>query len=192
MEDPPADERADPVDGSRPPEFDALTPPGELLRGERTRDDFLDAVLQLDVPTTVDEVARLADHGPDAAREYLDWFERMGIVERVTDAPATYRRNREYLAWRRVQRLRSEYDPEELVEALEAASRRDRDFAEEFGVESPASVAISEYAAATDRPIEDVWETLSEWKTVRRRIDLLERALEPTDDESAGSRRSVA
>lgn len=191
MDDPPADVRADPEEESLRPDFDTLTPPEELLHGERTRDDFLDAVLQLDVPATVDEVATLADHGPDAAREYLDWFERMGIVERVTDAPATYRRNREYLAWRRVQRLRSEYDPEELVDALESASGRDGDFAEEFGVESPTAVTISEHAAENDRTVEDIWETLSEWKTVRRRIELLERALEPTDDGSTDSRRSV-
>lgn len=192
MKKPASGDRADASEVADSPDFHALTPPEDLVRGERTRDDFLDAVLQLDVPATVEEVASLADHGTDAAREYLDWFERMGIVERVTDAPATYRRNREYLTWRRIQRLRSEYETEELVETLESESQRDRDFAEAFGVESPAAVAISEYAAANDRSVEDVWETLSEWKTVRRRIELLERALGPTDDGSPGYRRSVA
>lgn len=192
METPAPEDRADGPEDAEGPDFDALTPPAELVRGNRTRDDFFDAVLQLDVPATVEEVASLAEHGTDAAREYLDWFKRMGIVERVTDAPATYRRNREYLAWRRVQRLRSEYEPEELVDALEAESERDRDLAAAFDAESPSAVSISEHAAATDRSVEDVWETLSEWKTVRRRIELLERALEPTDDGSASSRRSVA
>ena len=84
-----ADERRD------PPDFDALVPPEELVSGDRTRDDFFDAVLGLDSPGTAGEIADLAGHGVDAAREYLEWFERMGIVTQVTDAPATYERNQE-------------------------------------------------------------------------------------------------
>nr|WP_256398385.1 hypothetical protein [Haloarchaeobius litoreus] len=62
--------------GTEPPDFDTLTPPEELVRGDRTRDDFFDAVLALDAPTTVSDVAELAGHGVDAAREYLEWFEQ--------------------------------------------------------------------------------------------------------------------
>jgi hypothetical protein len=57
-----------------------LNPPEELVRGDRTRDDFFDAVPALDSPATVSDVAVLTGHGVDAAREYLDRFERMGIV----------------------------------------------------------------------------------------------------------------
>ena len=59
------------------PDFDALTPPDKLVRGNRTRDEFFDAVLTLDSPTAASEVAERAGHGVDAAREYLEWFERM-------------------------------------------------------------------------------------------------------------------
>lgn len=166
-----------------PPDFEALTPPEELVRGDRTRDDFFDAVLALDSPATANDVADLAGHGVDAAREYLAWFERMGVVTRVTDSPATYERNQEYLDWRRVQTLRQEYATDELLDFLETESERVETLQREFDVESPDEISISRYASGTDRSIEDVWERLAAWQTARRRIALLERALstEPGD-----------
>lgn len=175
----------------RPPDFDTLTPSDELVRGERTRDDFLDAVLALHSPATVDEVADLAGHGVDAAREYLAWFERMGIVTRVTESPATYERNEEYLQWRRIQRLREQYSADELLTFLQEETERDQSYADEFDVESPESVSISAYASDTGRSLEDVWEDISMWKTTRRRITLLERALTTSSDGSAGQRTAV-
>ncbi|MEF8783469.1 MAG: hypothetical protein V5A39_04945 [Haloarculaceae archaeon] len=180
-----ADERRD------MPDFDALIPPEELVSGDRTRDDFFDAVLGLDSPATAGEVADLAGHGVDAAREYLGWFERMGIVTRVTDSPAMYERNQEYLNWRRVQRLRNQFDDDELLDFLEGAVEKDESFAETFDVESPDAVAITAHAADTDRSVETVWREVSAWKTTRRRISLLERALQ-TDSDGAASQRTVA
>lgn len=184
--------KANAEDRSAEPDFDALTPPDELVRGERTRDDFLDAVLQLSAPATVDEVADLADHGPDAAREYLEWFERMGIVKRVGDDPATYRRNREYLVWRRAERVRDRYEPDEIADMLAVEVDRADEFERAFGVSHPDRVRVSSHAAETDRSVEDVWERLCEWHTTRRRIELFERALSTGDDSRSGRRRSVA
>jgi len=166
-----ADERAE------PPDFEALTPPEELVRGDRTRDDFFDAVLALDSPATANDVADLAGHGVDSAREYLDWFERMGIVTRVTESPATYERNQEYLNWRRVQKLRQEHTTEELLDLLKTESKRAETLEREFDVESPDKISVSRYASKTDRSIEEVWERLSAWQAARRRVALLERAL---------------
>jgi hypothetical protein len=105
MEEPDADRRADPDERAERPDFDALTPPDDLVRGKRTRDDFFDAVLGLDSPATASEVAERAGHGVDAAREYLEWFERLGVVTRITETPATYERNQAYLNCRPVQSL---------------------------------------------------------------------------------------
>ncbi len=174
-----ANERAE------PPEFDALTTPEELVRGDRTRDDFFDAVLGLDGPTTAGDVAALAGRGVDAAREYLEWFERMGIVTQVTESPATYKRNQSYLNWRRVQRLRENHTSEELLGYLQTELKRTEEFEDEFGVTTPGEISIAEYAAATDHSIEEVWERLSSWKTARRRVTLLERAL--TAESSEGT-----
>jgi predicted ArsR family transcriptional regulator len=185
MDEPCRELRADTGEEGETPAFEDLTPPAELVTGERTRDDFLDAVLGLDNPATADEVAELADHGTDAAREYLEWFERMGIVTQVTDTPATYRRNPEYFQWRRVQQLREEYETDELLDLLEQASDRDQSFAEEFDVETPEAVSISEHAAETEQTVESVWEAVAAWQTTRCRIALLERALATGSDESA-------
>lgn len=192
MKEPDADLTAGREERAEAPAFDALVPPEELVRGGRTRDDFLDAVLGLDEPATVGEVATLAGHGRDAAREYLAWFARMGIVERVSDSPVTYRCNREYLSWRRVQRLREEYEPEELVDRLEAAAERDREFAERFDADRPEQVRIADRAAATGASVEEVWEQVSAWRTTRRRVALLEEALATGDDGPGGRQRRIA
>ena len=192
MKEPNADLTADAGERDEAPDFDALVAPTDLVRGERTRDDFFDAVLQLDGPATIEEVATLADHGRDAAREYLDWFARMGIVERVGDSPATYRLNREYLVWRRVQRLRSEYEPAELVDHLETETERDREFAATFGVDHPDRVRVSAQARETELSVEETWRQLSAWRTTRRRIDIIERALSQRDDEATGGEPRVA
>lgn len=178
MEEPRSELKAGAGERRDVPDFDELVPYGDLVGGNRTRDDFFDAVIGLDSPATANEVAELAGHGVDAAREYLEWFERMGIVTRVTDSPATYERNQEYLRWRRVQQLRNQYDDEELLAFLEAAAERDESFAEEFGVESPDAVSIATHASDAGRSVESVWREVSAWKTTRRRISLLERALQ--------------
>lgn len=190
MDEPRPELKADTDEIEDPPDFDALTPSEELVFGDRTRDDFFDAVLGLDSPATVREVADRAGHGVDAAREYLEWFERMGIVTQATESPATYQRNREYLTWRRVQRLREQYRPDDLLTFLQTEAEREKDYAEQFGVEAPDAVSITAHAAATERSVEDVWEDVSAWKTARRRIDLLERALtvgsgDPADQHTA-------
>jgi len=182
---PTTDERRD------APDFDDLVPPDELVSGDRTRDDFFDAVLGLNSPATASEIADFSGHGVDAAREYIEWFERMGIVTQVTDSPATYERNQEYLHWRRVQMLRNQYDDDELLSFLEDATERDESFAETFDVESPNAVSIAAHAADTDRSVEAVWREVSAWKTTRRRISLLERALQTNSDSTAGRRTVV-
>ncbi|SFS98048.1 DUF7342 family protein [Halostagnicola kamekurae] len=159
------------------PDFDSVPAPEDLVRGDRARDDFFDAVLALDSPATANDVADLAGHGVDAAREYLNWFERMGIVRQVTESPATYERNQEYLNWRRVQTLRNEYATEELLDLLRTESERAETLAEEFDTAVPADISIARYAEGTDQSIEAVWERLTAWQTARRRVALLERAL---------------
>jgi hypothetical protein len=191
MDEPHDELKADEDERAEAPDFDVLTPPAEVVRGGRTRDDFFDAVLGLDSPATAGEVADLAGHGVDAAREYLEWFERMGIVTRVTESPATYERNREYLDWRRVQNLRQAYTAEELLEFLKTESERLDTLKREFGTESPTEISIAQYAAETDQSIEAVWERLTTWRTARRRVELLERALRTESGDAADLKSAV-
>jgi hypothetical protein len=191
MEEPREELKADADEYAEALDFEALISPEELVRGDRTRDDFFDAVLALDSPATANDVADLAGHGVDSAREYLDWFERMGIVTQVTDSPATYERNQEYLNWRRVQKLRQEYVTEELLDLLKTESKRAETLEEEFDVESPDQISVSRYASETDRSIEAVWERLSAWQTARRRVALLERALTTESGDGANIQSAV-
>lgn len=181
MQTPPDDLKADPTERETLPAFETLLPPEAIVRGERTRDDLFDAVLQVHDPATVTEIAGLAGHGPDATREYLEWFERMGIVKQVGTSPATYRLNREYLIWRRVERVREEYAPTEIIDHLATEADRESEFAAAFDAESPEQVRLTEYATETGQSIEDAWQQLSAWRTTRRRIAILEQAL-PADD----------
>jgi len=191
MEEPHEELKADADERAEAPDFEALTSPEELVRGDRTRDDFFDAVLALDSPATVNDVAELAGHGVDSAREYLEWFERMGIVTQATESPATYERNQEYLNWRRVQKLRQEYATEELLDLLKTESKRAETLEREFDVESPDAISVSRYASETDRSIEEVWERLSAWQTARRRVALLERALTTESGDGADLQSAV-
>jgi len=179
MEQPQSSMQAD--SDEQPLDFDALAPVDDLVAGERTRDDFFDAVLGLDTPATASEVAERAGHGVDAAREYLAWFERLGIVTRVTNSPATYERNASYLEWRRVQRLQREHTSDELLDQLRTATEAADAYAAEFDTATPDDVSIASHAADTDQSVDAVWESLSMWRTARRRIDLLERALAAGD-----------
>jgi hypothetical protein len=191
MEEPRAELKADADERTEAPDFEALASPEELVRGDRTRDDFFDAVLALDEPATASDVAELAGHGVDAAREYLEWFEQMGIVTQVTDSPATYKRNQAYLNWRRVQKLQQEYTTEELLDLLKTESERVETLESDFEAESPDNISISRYASETDRSIEDVWERLSAWHTARRRVALLERALMTESGDSTDLQSAV-
>ena len=191
MEEPSAEIRQDSEKEDDRRDFGALTSPEEAVRGDRTRDDFFDAVLGLDEPATASEVAELAGRGVDAAREYLEWFERLGIVTQVTETPATYRRNQEYLNWRRVQHLQKEYSPDELVTFLKTETEREEIYSERFDAESPDAVSITATASATGQSVQDVWEDVSAWKTTRRRITLLERALTKRRGDAANERTAV-
>ena len=191
MEEPRPELKADDDERDKAPDFDALTPVEDLVRGDRTRDDFFDTVLGLDSPATAGEVAELAGHSVDAAREYLEWFEQMGIVTQVTESPATYERNQAYLNWRRVQTLRKEYAPEELLDLLKVESERTETFEREFNAMPPDDISVTQYARETGHSIEEVWERLSAWKTSRRRILLLERALTTESGDGANLQSAV-
>ncbi|WP_226040671.1 hypothetical protein [Natrinema sp. DC36] len=191
MDEPNSELTASAEERAESPEFESLTPPAEVVHGDRTRDDFFDAVLGLDSPATVGDVAEYAGHGVDAAREYLEWFNRMGIVTRVTESPATYKRNQEYLNWRRVQRLRDRHTTDELLDYLTAETERDEEYSEVFEAGSPNAVSIVARASETGRSVEEVWEDVSAWKTTRRRISLLERALRTDSGDSTAQRTAV-
>lgn len=114
-----------------------------------------------------------------------------GIVTQTTESPATYVRNRDYLQRRRVQNLRRTYTTSELVSFLDTEVDREADLAAAFDADRPGAVSISARASSTDTSVEEVWETLAAWRTSRRRIALLERALRTDTDNAADASSAV-
>ncbi len=180
MKTPPDDGRA--TDDEVPPDIEALEDPGELLEGERTRDDFLSVALQLREPTRIAEIAEWAGRGEDSAREYMRWFESIGLVRRASDDPERYETNQSYLYWRRVDRIRSNYRDIEIVERLQGVLDELDEFRERYAAARPGEIDVVPTARERDVDVEDVWGDVSRWKTLLARRNLLEDALDREQD----------
>lgn len=171
---------------SEPPEFDIAEEFESALSDAPTDERVYRVALQLYDPARVTDVADRADCAPDTARRHLQRLAEIGVVERVTDDPATYRRNESYFEWRTRQRLAG-LSMSELRDRLETLTTRERAFRERYDAESPAEVDA--LAHAEYETLEEVWLDLSEWQTVRQRIERLEavRRRRTSDSVSSGS-----
>ncbi|MDB2276591.1 hypothetical protein PM022_19120, partial [Halorubrum ezzemoulense] len=92
-----------------PSELDELKSPDTLLRDGPIRERLLDVVVGLRTPTKVSTIAKRADCGTETARDYLEWFDEMGMVHRHNGRPVRYERNDSYFQWRRIDQIREEY-----------------------------------------------------------------------------------
>lgn len=162
------------TDDESPPDLDDLESPDVLLKGGSIRERLLDVVTGLRTPTTVSDIADLADCDTETARDYLEWFDEMGLVHRHDGRPVRYERNDAYFQWRRIDRIRDEYSEQEIIEALSDAIERIEAYREQFGTDDPDAVSLVE--ASQNMATEDAWEALSEWETLERRASLLDAA----------------
>lgn len=160
--------------GESPPDIDELESPDSLLQGGPIRERLLDVVTGLRTPTKVSDIADLADCDTETARDYLEWFDEMGMVHRHDGRPVRYERNDAYFQWRRIDRIRKEYSEQEIVEALSDAIEQIEDYRAQFDAGDPDAVSLVE--ASQDMATEDAWEALSEWETLERRATLLDAA----------------
>ncbi|SEP28733.1 hypothetical protein SAMN04487948_13412 [Halogranum amylolyticum] len=163
-----------PAESEEPPEFDAWESPEELLKSGPTRERMLDVVMQLREPTKVSAVAERADCDTETARDYLEWFAEMGIVRELPGRPVRYERNNSYLQWRRVEQIRGQYSEGEIVERLKETVDAAEKYRERFDVESPDEVSLVDQTG--EQSVEDIWEAVSEWKTLEVRAALLDAA----------------
>lgn len=142
--------------------------------GRSVRDRVYETVVQVYEPATAAEVAETARCSEGAAREHLTWFAERGIVEAVEGRPKRYRRNRAYFDWKRANDLRREYTDAELGTRLEELVERERVYRERYDADSPDEVHITE--AADYDAFHEVWADVSDWKTLRHEMRLVERA----------------
>ncbi|TKX51740.1 hypothetical protein EXE42_18105, partial [Halorubrum sp. SP3] len=73
-----------------------------------------------------------ADCGTETARDYLEWFDEMGMVHRHTGRPVRYERNDSYFQWRRIDQIREEYSEQEIVDALDDTITQIEDYRAQF------------------------------------------------------------
>ena len=159
-----------PVD--RPPEgFDLAAGFEADLESEPADERVYRVSLQLYDPAGVSDIAERASCAPDTARRHLKRLADIGVVEVVSESPLTYARNGSYFEWRRRNRLEG-LSRDELRERLADLTDRETAFRERFDAASPTNVDAFEHANYDD--LNDVWLALSEWHTVRERIERLE------------------
>jgi predicted ArsR family transcriptional regulator len=168
------------------PTFDVAEGFDEAISDAPADERVYRVALQLYEPARTADVADQAACAPDTARRHLQRLAELGVIERVTDDPATYQRNDAYFEWRRRQRL-ADCSMDELQDRLETLTARERTLRERYDADTPADVDA--LAHADHDELEDVWLDLSEWQTVRNRIERLEvvRRHRTSDSSSSGS-----
>lgn len=173
-----------PTDSSPQSEFDLATAVETDLAEAPADERVYRVVLQLYDSTPVATIAERADCAPDTARRHLERLVDIGVLERVTESPRTYRRNESYFEWRKRNRL-EQLSTSQLQDRLEELSAREQEFRNQYGTESPETVDALDHADYDG--IEEVWMDLSEWETVRRRIRRLEGVRQKRAADSASS-----
>ena len=159
-----------------PPNFDELTFPDSLLTSGPTRERLFDAVVGLRTPTKVSTIADVADCGTETARDYLEWFNEMGMVHCHDGRPVRYERNDAYFQWRRIDQIREDYSEQEIVDALSDTIDEIEAYRTQFDAQHPDEVSIVDATQEQNFSTEAAWEVLSEWETLERRAALLDAA----------------
>jgi len=127
---------------------------------------------------TAREFADRAACSETGARDALEQLSEMGVADRRDGRPARYRRNDSYFRWKRVESLAREHSPDDLQDRLEDLVAEDEAFQAEYGVPDPDAVSTGDLSIEEHDAVQDRWDDLSEWRTVRRDIRLLRRAIE--------------
>ncbi len=159
-----------------PPDLDALESPDSLLKGGSIRERLFDVVVGLRTPTRVSTIAERADCDTETARDYLEWFDEMGMVHRHNGRPVRYERNDAYFQWRRIDQICEEYSEREIVDALDETLSQIEDYRVQFDAAHPDEVSIVGATQEQNLSTEAAWEALSEWETLEQRAALLDEA----------------
>lgn len=130
---------------------------------------------------TAQEFANRADCSETAARSALEQLSEMMIAERQDGLPVRYRRNESYVRWKRAESLAREYSLEEFRERIDELITEDKAFQEQYAVPHPDAVTTADLPVDAHEDVSGRWEDLSDWRTVRRDIRILRRAVDWAD-----------
>lgn len=155
------------------------------LEARSTKERVYEVATTITEPTRIAAIAERADCSKGGARTNLEWLAELGVVELVSEDPAMYRRNEAYFEFLRVDRLVREHDEGELEELNDGYDARERELADRFAVDSPADEDL--HSTAKFEELDDAYDRLSDWITVRRRLRYLRRARLRQQDEVSES-----
>jgi predicted transcriptional regulator len=153
--------------------------PDEQWREDRTTfQRVYDSIVGMQSFRTVQDIAARASCSETGAREALEQLVEMGIAQRRDGRPAQYRRNDAYLTWKRIEMLAREQSPTALRSRVDSLIEEDETFQARYGVPDPDAVTDEDFPTASHETLHEHWEGLSEWRTVRRDIRVLRRAVQ--------------
>lgn len=156
-----------------PDDMDAVREERQQWNEEKsTRDRMYETVIQLYEPTSAEDIADRAACSPGAARDHLSWFAERGIVEVIDGRPKRYKRNQSYFDWKQMDEFRQQYTRRELQDVLEELVAEKETYQEKYGETAPREVDALEQTEHAE--IHEVWEDIIHWKTVCRKIRLIE------------------
>ncbi|MFB6178938.1 MAG: ArsR family transcriptional regulator [Halorientalis sp.] len=158
-------------EGSGPPEGSIAEEFATALEDQPADERVYRVALQLTEPARVAVVAERVDCAVDTARRHLRRLVDIGVLRQDGTEPATFSRNESYFEWRKRNRL-ANLSESELQDRLSTLANRIETFRERYDASEPAAVDALEHTDHVD--IETVWQDLSEWQTVRERIERIE------------------
>ena len=153
----------------------------EWMKGRTTFQRVYDILVGTTKPSTAAAFSEWADCSENGARGALEQLTEMGIAERTDSRPACYQRNPSYFRWKRVETLAREYSVGKLQARLSSLIETDNAFQSEYGVPTPDAVDSPDDPTEDHEVVHERWEDLTEWRTVRRDITLVKRAVERAD-----------
>jgi len=108
------------------------------------------------------------------------------MTREISGRPVRYERNESYLQWRRVEQIRDKYSEAEIVKELKETMKRIEEYRAQFDADSPEDVSLMD--RTEEASVEEVWEALSEWKTLKQRAELLDTARQNGHSSSGGAK----
>lgn len=167
------------MDKSGPPERTA----GDQWRSGRTTfQRVYDVLSGTTDPAAAAQFAEWADCSENGAREALAQLVEMGIAECSESRPVTYRRNPSYFRWKRVERLARDHSSVEIRSRLDELVDKDQELQQQYDVPDPDAVVEDDPIEDHDS-LHDRLDDLSEWRTIRRDIVVLRRALQRAESD---------
>lgn len=167
---------------------DTASEPSARWHSDRTTfQRVYDVLVGTTDPASAQQFANWADCSENGARQALEQLVEMGIADRTDTRHRQYARNESYLRWKRVETLAREHSVSELRSRLDALITADSELQAKYEVPDPDAVVVPDDPDTDHEAVHERWDDLTDWRTIRRDIPILKRAVRRA--ESAGDGR---